>query len=291
MWNRKEDGPDEGDCAKNKRTNDKINDKKEECSSYVLNRIRELGHAATYRDLLGPFIYGTLRNTTSKLARHGRLLKLPKENPTRFIVPEWTSRPEYSSIQRNDNKGIAVKFDFLSFLESLSWSSVLAVHNLKLAFEVHTLRWVGKEWEYCKKSRSFSHCFSLSYPVSVQCFDTGKVLVSIKSSCRAFPLDSDGLLSLSSLLGEVRNSLHASCIPDPLTWVVVQWHLNKDSEIIQGEGLSFQITFRDFFNDVARFYYKRILSKVRAEVIQSPNRTIEQALEEILNRDIIPTKR
>lgn len=239
--------------------NDKINDKKEECSSYVLNRIRELGHAATYRDLLGPFTYGTLRNTTSKLARHGRLLKLPKENPARFIVPEWTSRPEYSSIQRNDNEGIAVRFDFLSYLEGLGWDSVPAVHDLRLSFAVSSLRWKDDGWEYCKRSHSYRRYFNLFYPVSVQCFDTGTVLVSIKATVRPFRLDCDGLLSLASLLGEVRNCLHAPSIAEPSTWIVVQWHFNRDSEKILGSGVSFSLTFRDFFNDLARLYYKHEL--------------------------------
>jgi len=266
---------------------DKKNDKKESCTAYILKRARQLNRAFTYSDLGKRYTYGTYRNTMSQLVDKGEILKLPKENPARFILPQWASRPEYSCVQRSDKKGMGVRFDFSSFLEGLGWDDVLAVHALKFRFEVYSLRWLEGEWKYCKRSHSYRRRFDLSYPVSVQCFDTGTVLVSVKSSARPFRLDSDGLLSLTSLLGAVRDRLHAPCIPEPSTWVVVQWHLNRDSREISGDGLSFHVTFRDFFNDVARFYYKHELKKVRAEAIQNPSRSIKDVFETILNREQI----
>jgi len=254
------------------------------CRSYILAEAKKLNRAFGYLDLTGAFTYGTLRNEIKKLRKEGKILKLPKENPARFIIPEWASRPEYLCAQKNYSKGRGVRFDFLSFLEDCSWDSVLAVHALKLSFEVYSLRWLNTGWEYCKKSHSYRRRFSLSYPVSVQCFDTGTVLVSIKSSVKPFPLDSQGLLSLASLLGEVRACLRAPCIPEPSDWLVVQWHLNRDSEKILGDGFSFNVAFRDFFDNVARLYFKHELNKVRAETVQSPRRTIRDVFESILNR-------
>jgi hypothetical protein len=175
-------------------------------------------------------------------------------------------------------------------LESLSWDSVLGVHDLKLSFMVYHLHWIDTNWKYCKKSLSYSRRFMLSHPVSVQCFNTGTVLVSISSSSKPFSLDLNGLVALSHLLGEVRACLHAPCIPDPATWRIVQWHLNRDSEKLQGGGLDVYLTFRDFFDDSAQFYYKRELAKVRAEVNQSPKRTIQEVFENILNRENVPKK-
>lgn len=100
----------------------------------------------------------------------------------------------------------------------------------------------------------------------------------------------NGLVALSNLLGEVRNSLHAPCIPEPANWRIVQWHLNRDSEKLQGGGLDVYLTFRDFFDDSAQFYYKRALKKMRAEVNQSPKRTVQEVFENILNRDNIQMK-
>jgi hypothetical protein len=221
----------------------------------------------------------------STLVKHGKVLVLPMEWPRRFILPEWAHRPEYACVQRNDKKGTVGRLDFLSYLERLEWTSPLAVHNLKLGFPVYQLRWLGAGWDYYKASKSFSRGFDLSYPVSVQCFETGSVLVGISCSSRPFPLDVDGLLALSSLLGEVRNALHAPCIPDPATWSIEQWHLNRDSEELMGGGLDVNLTFRDFFADSAQFYYKRSLDKMRAEVSQSPKRTIKELFETILDRD------
>jgi hypothetical protein len=125
----------------------------------------------------------------------------------------------------------------------------------------------------------------LSYPVSVQCFDTGTVMVSIKCSSRPFPFNLEGLISLSILLGEVRDRLRASCIPDPVGWRVIQWHLNRDSQQISGGGSDVYLTFRDFFEDSSQFYYKHNLEKYRAEVSQSPKRSLKEVFENILNRD------
>jgi hypothetical protein len=267
---------------------DMANDKKDcwkvHCSEYIISTLKAANRALNYSDFGKRYRYGTLRNEISNLARDGKILVLPKECPGRFILRNWAPRPEYSCIVRNDVKGTAGRFDFLSYLERLDWTSRLAVHNLKLGFSVYQLQWLGAGWTYCKKSKSFSRSFGLSYPVSVQCFDTGSVLVGIRCSCKPFQLDLNGLLALSSLLGEVRNALKAPCIPDPMTWSVAQWHLNRDSEALIGGGLDVNLTFRDFFDDSAQFYYKRELGKMRAEVNQNPKRTIKELFETILDR-------
>ena len=95
----------------------------------------------------------------------------------------------------------------------------------------------------------------------------------------------DGLLSLSSLLGEVRACLHTPRVPEPASWTIVQWHLNRDSEKISFGGQNFHVTFRDFFNDIARFYYKHKLSKIRAEIVQNPNLNLKDIFESVLDRE------
>lgn len=270
------------------KNSDKPNDNKETSSAFILRKARGIGYAFTYRDLGKRYAYGTLRNSMLGLIKCKKILKLDRENPTRFILPDWAHRPEYSSVRRSDKEGRVGRFDFLSYLESLSWDRVLGVHDLRLSFAVYQLHWLEPSWKYCKASMSYSRQLNLSCPVSVQCFNTGTVLVSVKCSPKPFPLDIKGLVALSNLLGEVRNALRAPCVPDPATWRVVQWHLNRDSEELQGGGLDVYLTFRDFFGDSAQFYYKSSLDKVRAEVNQSPRRTIQEVFENILNRDDIP---
>jgi len=270
--------------------NDKKNDKRVSCSKHILKLLKKANQPLNYPDFGDNFSYGSLRNVMSKLVTRGKVIKLPKEYPTRFILPLWAHRPEYYFVQRRNKKGRVGRFDFLSYLESLSWESVLGVHDLRLCFMVYQLHWFKDGWTFCKRSRSYSRRFVLSYPVSVQCFDTGTVMVSIKCSSRPFSLDLDGLIALTHLLGEVRESLHAACVPDPDSWLVVQWHLNRDSEKLQGGGVDMYLTFRDFFLDSAQFYYKSQLGKVRSEVSQNPKRSIRDLFESILSRDVNPKK-
>ena len=260
------------------------------CSEHILRLLKKANRPLNYSDFGDHFSYGTLRNEMSKLVKNGKVVKIPKEYPTRFILSSWAHRPEYFYVQRNDKKSRVGKFDFLSYLESLSWESILSVHDVKLCFMVYQLRWVPNTWKYSKNSRSYCNSFLLSYPVSVQCFDTGTVMVSIKSSLKPFPLDVDGLLALAHLLGEVRAILHSPCVPNPSSWRVVQWHLNRDSEKFQGGGVDMYLTFRDFFFDSAQFYYKSKIDKVRSEVSQNPKSSIKDLFENILNRDSIEKK-
>jgi hypothetical protein len=271
---------------KNDNTDDKKESWKECCSEYILNALRIANYALHYSDFGKHYKYGTLRNEMSELVKHGKILALPKECPGRFILPQWAGRPEYACVFRNDRRGTAAKLDVLSYLKSLGWDKNLSVHNLKLSFQVYNFYWLNNDWRYHAKSHSFSRHFHLSYPVCVQCFDTGTVLVGIKCSSRPFPLDFEGASSLLSLLGEVKNALHAECVPEPLSWLITQWHLNRDSE--QVGGPDFYITFRDFFNEAAQVYYKHRAEKIRAEVNQSPKQSVKEVFEEILNRDNCP---
>ncbi len=267
--------------------NDKLSDKKQHCSEYILNTLKASNQALYYEDFGKRFKYGTLRNAMSELVEMGKVLAIPKEWPKRFILREWANRPEYACVQINDKRGRAAKLDLLSCLKSLGWEAGLCVHNLKLSFMVGNLHWLGKGWEYIARNHSWSRLLELSYPVQVQCFDTGVVLVGIRCSSKPFTLDMTGLSSLLCLLGEVRNALRSECVPEPTSWIIVQWHLNRDTQL---GGPDFYITFRDFFKQAAQIYYKDKLNKVRAEVSQSPRQTVQEALEEILNRDSIPRR-
>ena len=273
-----------------KPVNDKKNDKEVSCSEHILKLLKKANRPLNYPDFGDPFSYGTLRNVMSKLVKHEKVIKLPKEYPTRFILPQWAHRPEYYYVQRRNKKGRVGRFDFLSYLESLSWEPVLGIHDVKLCFMVYQFPWVPNTWKYCKRSHCWSQQFLLSYPVSVQCYETGTVMVSIKCSSRPFPLDLNGLIALTHLLGEVREALHVACVPDPASWRVVQWHLNRDSQKISGGGSDVYLTFREFFEDSAQFYYKHNLEKYRAEVSQSPKRSLKEVFENILNRDNNPEK-
>jgi len=171
-------------------------------------------------------------------------------------------------------------------LESLGWDSNLGIHDVKVVFETFNFPWIDSSWQYCKGNHAFIRTFNLACPVRVQCYDTGTVLVHVKSSIKPFSMAYEGLLALSNLLAEVKAKLNAPCVPEVLTWDVVQWHLNRDSERICGSTHNIHLSFKDFFGDTSQFYYKKELEKYRAEVVQKPDRTIKQVFEEILCRDV-----
>jgi hypothetical protein len=49
-------------------------------------------------------------------------------------------------------------------------------------------------------------------------------------------------------------------------------------------GASFNVTFQTWSKTFARIYVKRELRKVRVEEIQSPNRTMQELFEAVMNR-------
>ncbi len=223
-----------------------------------------------------------------ELVDNNLVVAIPKEWPKRFILTEWAGRPEYAFVIRNYKRSMVGRFDFLSYLERISYSGPLSVHNLKVSFLAYQFPWLDSSWTYCPHNKSWTKPLELSYPVRVECFETGSVLVNIRCSSRTFPLDSQGLFALHALLVEVKCALHSPNIPEPMTWRVANWHLNRDSEQLLGGGLDVHLTFKDMFDDSAQFYYKRELDRVRVEVSQSPQKSIQEVFENALNRDNTP---
>jgi len=134
------------------------------CRQYILHVARSLNHAFTYGDLEGPFKYGTLRNSVSILRKSEEILKLPKENPARFILKEWANRPEYKVESDNlpmgarvERVGQEMKVDFVSFVESLDWGELAYVHDVKVEFNAVRLDGVSSSsgWTVIVR-RSFS---------------------------------------------------------------------------------------------------------------------------------------
>ncbi len=52
-----------------------------------------------------------------------------------------------------------------------------------------------------------------------------------------------------------------------------------------GDGLDVHLTFRDLFGDAAQFYYKKQIDKMRAEVSQTPKKSVKEVFEKIIDRD------
>jgi len=92
------------------------------------------------------------------------------------------------------------------------------------------------------------------------------------------------LTRLTCVLGELKGKLDWAGVPSVVDWVVTSWHYGKDS-LKEVSGASFNVTFQTWSNTFARIYVKRELRKVRVEEIQSPNRTVQELFETVMNRD------
>jgi hypothetical protein len=97
------------------------------------------------------------------------------------------------------------------------------------------------------------------------------------------PFNFAGLTRLTSVLGELKGKLGWVDAPSVVEWVVTSWHYGKDS-LKEVSGASFNVTFQTWSKTFARIYVKRELQKVRVEEIQSPNRTVQELFETVMNR-------
>lgn len=260
------------------------------CASYILCTASLLDRAFTYSDLMSKshFAYGTLRNVISSLRKEKKILKLAKENPARFILEEWKNRPEYRRCiesYSNPMRGQELVFDFCGFVESLDWSELLYVHDVRVEFDAVYLARVGSNfgWRWQPKNRGWVRKFDdFEYPLTVQVYDTGRVQVVVRCSLKPIPFGFDGLTRLTSVLGELKGRLGWSNVPNVADWIVTSWHYGKDScnEVC---GSSFNVTFKAWSGALARIYAKSELKKIRAEEMQSPRRTIQEIFREVVN--------
>ena len=268
------------------------------CRSYILAKAKRLDYAFSYSDLDGPFAYGTLRNTLSKLREDREILKLPQECPARFILASWKDRLEYKRWFQNDKtpmggqgkvfrRGSVLVVGFASFVESLDWGELAYVHNVRVEFDAVRVDGVSpvSGWCWSPESHSWSRKFDdLEFPLTVQVYDTGRIQVVAKCSLKPIPFDFEGLTRLATVLGELKGRLGWSNVPNVVDWTVTSWHYGKDS-LNEVSGASLNATFKTWSQTLARIYTKSELKKIRVEEIQSPRRKVQDLFEEVMNRD------
>jgi hypothetical protein len=257
------------------------------CRNHILNVARSNDCAFTYKDLSSDrFTYGTLRNNVSKLRRTGKVLKLPKENPARFILKEWASRPEYSRWVECDKVPMrGERKDFAGLVESLDWGELAYVHDVKVEFDVVRVSGVSSDcgWRWYPKSHSWVRSFDdLEFPLTVQVYDTRRVQVSVQCSLKPIPFSFGGLTRLTSVLGELKGKLAWKGLPNVADWIVTSWHYGKDCRQ-EVSGASLSVTFETWSRTLARIYAKSELKKIRVEEIQSPRRTIQELFAKVMD--------
>lgn len=268
------------------------------CRSYILAEAKRVNRAFLYSDLRRRFAYGTLRNNMSQLREDGKVLKFPKECPARFILASWKDRPEYRRWFRNDKppmgvrvrvfkRGSELRVDFASFVESLDWSELVYVHDVRVEFDCVRLDGVCSEagWRWSPRSYSWRRKFEdLEFPLTVQVYDSGRVQVAVRCSLKPIPFDFEGLTRLTAVLGELKGRLGWGNVPNVVDWIVTSWHYGKDG-LNEVSGASLNVTFATWSRTLGRIYSKSELKKIRVEEIQSPRRTVQDLFEAVMNRE------
>jgi hypothetical protein len=244
-----------------------------------------------YDDLPHCFARGTYRNSMSELVLEGKVLKFPRECPSRFILSDWRNRPEYRLAFKDDKtpaggpvKVIGGKMivDFVSYVESLGWSELAFVHDVRVEFSGFRLKsaegWERSETNCCWRRR----ILCVDFPVTAQVYDTGHVQVIVQCSRRPISFDLGGLMRLTSALGELKGLLGFNGVPNVADWIVTSWHYGKDS-LKEVSGPAFNVTFETWCSTLGRIYTKKESNRLRVECVQSPKLTLEQLYGTVLN--------
>lgn len=167
------------------------------------------------------------------------------------------------------------------------------IHDIKIKFESDLHANLVKKG--CSVNTS-NNCIVVSYhypnnniTTKIQVYPQTTV-VDIGCTYKPIIYDSSGLFFLLQHLAELRAYLlHLSnlkaTIPNVHMWIFTHYHFGKDGTQ-ELNGQSFHITVENFANGLLRYYSKVLNGQkvARLEQVRTPNRTLAQELEVILNK-------
>lgn len=207
------------------------------CRLFIERYARSIRRPFSYLDLIDEaqslglkYAYGTLRNKMAWLVAEGKIAKFLLENPARFMWKQYAEKDsQWKRWVRSDKTptrggchrvwkggtggGVlprTMQVDFEKFMLSLDWQALCYVHNVKIEFDVAHPVGVSAEsgWQWSPNSHSWLKEFDcLEFPLTVQFYDTGHVQVAVRCSLKPIPFHYDGLMRLTSVLGELKGLL------------------------------------------------------------------------------------
>jgi hypothetical protein len=247
---------------------------------------------------------GTARNIILKL-KHLRLIKPYCRDKVAFYVLESTDLGKAKkpvTIYRMGGNGLKrIQINVISFLESLPWEELCKIHDVHLKFMAEGLYDILAETKlytldaFSKDISVGSFSLSRYRVLNVLLHRNGSV--SFYMGCSNCPLElSIGeMISLSSFLGGIRKelflkaktfnpSLREETLPNVEDWIVVQWHYGRDSAQ-EFSGEPFNMSFKMWCGELARIYVHLHdkTSRLRLEVVQNPEKSLQKAVAEKLN--------
>jgi hypothetical protein len=256
----------------------------------------------SYLDFTDKYAHGTIRNAFSRLKNKG-LIRLYCLSGAAFYMlssgkPKET--PEKMTLHHTVGRGGVreIRFDLGAFLDSLDLEDVCRVHNVTLSFNVGGLYELYSENRVrcpAKQSKDIpfgAFAWSRGRVLEVVLHKGGTVTAYLKCANCPVTVSLDSLVSLSSFLGGVRvrmvnaavsveSGFDESLVPDVSDWIVSQWHYGHEGAY-EISGPAFNVTFRTWFNELARIYMRRSgqLVKPRLEICEKPRKPLQVAFAE-----------
>jgi hypothetical protein len=234
-----------------------------------------------------------LRNRLRELCKQGQLCRV-RSIWNFYSLPE-NGLFEQLLHQKSDPMGVAKKslkkkhnavkcqlIDLSSLLDSLDWTDA-AIHDVRLEI-IGIKRFLfnnSRYWKFEKRSKFFHKKFKIdNISFSISCYNTGRIQIAVK--CTKMPIEdnSNGFFAFTESCKKISRFIPCENVPPVCDWLVTQWHYGKDS-VKEVSGLSVTVTFRVWYNTLARIYSKKT-GKIRMETIQSPNRKLSEIIKDNL---------
>lgn len=120
--------------------------------------------------------------------------------------------------------------------------------------------------------------------------------IEIIIECSTFPLiyDTAGAGQFISMMGEIRGILMSKSynldndIPPAISWIVTEYHFNKDGTSMQYSGESFEITVNEMSTGLIRFYSHKFpngVTRARLEQVRTPQKSLIDVTTEMIMTD------
>jgi hypothetical protein len=241
--------------------------------------------------------YGTIRNKFAKFTKKGIIELNVKGNPSFYTLKGHKFGRKSMTLNHAGGNHLALSSNhpLYKMLQNMVLDKQ-AVHNIRLRLEVpdiyNTISFLHK-FDINPVSKDIETPYwNVNYAkVQIRIHKTNTVSVIIGCSQNPIPLDHNGFNRLHKILGIAQGYLKGKIddklmIPDFDNWLITMWHFNRDG-LKEYTGEMFSITVEKAHHIIERIYskYFKRKTRIRNEIQEYPNKTVEEAIKEKFNVD------
>ncbi|MGH9981073.1 MAG: hypothetical protein ACRD6U_05930 [Nitrososphaeraceae archaeon] len=251
--------------------------------------------------------HGTFRNKLLKMMQNNEVELYTKSNPNFYTLKGHTfDNGKLMTSNHTEANNIStqkiIRHPIYQILEGTPLGE-RAIHNLHLKFNIQGIYDILSNNPDLKKeinpyNKGIKFCYHdinefSSIVISVYPTDTCKVVIGCSENPAV--LDFLGIKRLTTALCRIEGRLSNLCtsisessikVHDFNNWIITLWHIGKDS-ISEYSGPMFHCEWNLAENIILRIYSKRLenkKNKIRSEIQQNPNITVEELKKVILEK-------